>query len=117
MNCKRYRGCRKDSRPCCKCEEEDSGYDVKEYKRPRSTRNCKDENKMMCESLGREYCFSGYYKQMCSRTCNVCTRTKKRSLADELSSKIIEKRWPGGRLYIGQVLPEVPDVYVGQSLG
>jgi hypothetical protein len=79
LNCARYikaGKCKRDERPCCDCDGDYSGYFGKKYIGPSSTQNCRDENEFFCSFLATlkgYFCFSGYVKSMCERTCSVCT--------------------------------------------
>ena len=90
LNCARYvraGRCKRDSRPCCNCDQEDSGYDAKTYT-PKKKRRCRDESPTLCKRAKGGFCFSSFIKSKCSRTCsNNCKKTI--TLDDKLSRKIV----------------------------
>jgi hypothetical protein len=98
--------CTADARPCCSCAKSNSGMQQRKWVTKKAAADCKDlHKKSICTTLKEQgmCAWSGFVKQNCENTCEVCTGTgTTQDYADVMTGKALIAM-PGGKNFVGEV--------------
>jgi len=107
LDCAAYKAagkCTTNSKPCCNCNKWYSGLRQRKWITSKPVAECKDSvQSTVCNELkDLKMCWSGFVKQKCEKTCEVCTKADGQDYNDDMTGREVYSM-PGGKNYVGQV--------------
>lgn len=113
LDCAAYKAagkCSTDARPCCNCGKWNSGLKQRKWITAKPVSECKDiRQKEICDSLKADnMCWSGFVRQQCESTCEVCTVATGQDYNDDMTGRGVLP-FPGGKNFVGTVVDGKPN--------